>query len=195
MNRYLARIEAEAKETVQDNHRWDKLVVSGKEQDKNEIITRRKMEEENQRLLKEQMERNKGTRADRRREFIEAASSHSFPLFTETYISLDEVNEYHKQQKVAWRLELNEQKLVNDTLRAIQEKKLQDHVKKQQKQNIVTMTRERGQERERLVTQGREMVSSWERDIKLKTLKKAMAQGKDVVNEVARAVATINPNA
>ena len=48
-------------------------------------------------------------RAESRREFIEAASSHSFPLFTETFISLPEVEEYERRRKEHWRLELDHQ--------------------------------------------------------------------------------------
>lgn len=50
-------------------------------------------------------------------------------------------------------------------------------------QNIRQMTRDRKAERDRLSNQGREMVKSWDRDIRMGEIKKAILSGKDVVKQ------------
>lgn len=184
MDRYVAGLEREAKEHLADTKTWMSTVQGGMDEESKEKQRRRKLEEQNQILLREQMESNKARRAETRREYIQSQSAHSFPLFTETFIDEEEYERVRKRQKELWREELDQQMVTNNMLRNLEEKKHRDLAAKKLRDNLQSMTRDRGSEYERLANQGRELVSSWERDIKLKTLKKAIVSGKDVTQEI-----------
>merc|ERR1719188_19209 len=111
------------------------------------------------------MESNKARRADMRREYIQAASTHSFPLFTETFIDLEEYERIRKTQRENWRAELDQQKTTNDMLRSLEEKKVRDLAEKKHRENLQTMTHDRRGEFDRLANQGRDLVASWRKDV------------------------------
>lgn len=184
MDRYVDTLEKEAREAVLDSRSWESTVKGGLDQEVDEKRRRREQAQANQALLKSQMESNKGKRADLRREYIHAASSHSFPLFTETFIDVEEFERIRQEQKQVWREELDMQSQVNNMLRNVEEKKHRELVQKKQIENFHTMKNDRGQEVQRLARQGRDLVRSWERDLKLKGLRKAMETGQDVVKDV-----------
>ncbi|CAE8704319.1 unnamed protein product, partial [Polarella glacialis] len=182
--RYISSMQQDAKQAVVDGTTWKHTVKAGLDEDDNEKIRKKELCQKNQNLLQTQIQNNKFRRAETRKEFIEAASSHSFPLFTETYICVEEVEEYHKNQKALWREELNQQKKVNDMLRNLEIKKHKDAALESHKANVKSMTRGRKDERDRLADQGRDLVKNWERDIRLKDLKKAIESGKDVTTQL-----------
>lgn len=189
MGRYVASLGHEAKEAVAETKLWGRTLQSGVDQDALENRRRRELCHENQLRLQEQIELNKVRRADTRKDYIEAASLHSFPLFTETFISETEVEAYRKRQKEQWREELDQQRMTNQMLRNIEEKKHYDGAIRRHHENVRSMVRERGLERERLHQQGRELVNAWDREVRLKSLKKAIHSGKDVVHHTAAELA------
>lgn len=182
--RYISNLQKDAKQAVCEANTWKMTVKTGLDEDINEKVRRKHMYQQNQCQLQQQIEHNKERRAEGRREYIESASSHSFPLFTETYISLPEVEEYERQRKIRWREELDQQKKVNDMLRNIELKAFQDASHERNATNIKTMRRDRGSERERLAMQGKDLVRNWDRDVRLKDIKKAIHSGKDVVQDL-----------
>merc|ERR1712080_790548 len=121
--------------------------------------------------------------AEDRREWIEAASTHSFPLFGETFISLEEVNEYRDAQKQKFRKELTDQLQCLNSMRNLEKKETLDHAHAKARENVRQMTRDRKAERDRLARQGQDMVNSWDRDLRLQHIKKAILSGKDVVRQ------------
>eukprot|EP00931_Biecheleriopsis_adriatica_P011715 TRINITY_DN112794_c0_g1_i1.p1 TRINITY_DN112794_c0_g1~~TRINITY_DN112794_c0_g1_i1.p1 ORF type:complete len:281 (+),score=78.30 TRINITY_DN112794_c0_g1_i1:48-845(+) len=181
--RYVQSVKEDAKQAVVDGNTWTMTVKGGLDEEQNEKNRRRELCRKNQQQVMDQMEHNKARRAEARREFIEAASSHSYPLFTETFISLPEVEEYHRKQKEGWRKELDAQKVTNDMLRNIEIKKYNDAAIEAYHKNVKNMTKARKDERDRLVNQGKELVNSWSKDVMLKDLKRAIEAGKDVVKE------------
>jgi hypothetical protein len=181
---YIKSLQKDAHEAVKDTVKWQTTVREGLDEETNEKRRRRQKEEANQAHVMRQMESNKSVRAERRREYIQNASAHSFPLFTETFIDLEEYERVRKEQKALWREELDQQMMVNKTLLNIEEKKARDLAKKNHKENLASMTKARGMEYDRLANQGREMVFAWDRDVRLKSLKKAMETGRDVTKEV-----------
>lgn len=186
MERYLGSLEKDAKEAVKLQATFKQTVQGGFDDEKNERVRRKLAAEHNQQLVLQQIESNKARRAETRRDFIHAASSHSFPLFTETFIDEAEYERIRKEQRENWRAELDQQKLVNDMLRNIEERKHRDLAEKNRKENINTVARERGQEYDRLAKQGQDLLKSWERDVRLKTLKNAMDTGRDITKDLAR---------
>jgi len=185
-DRYMQDLEKEAKEAVKDLHSFRSTVQGGFDQDAAEMRKKRQLAEQNQVALMNQMENNKSKRAELRREYIHNASAHSFPLFTETFIDLEAFERIRKEQKELWRKELDQQKETNDMLRNIEERKARELSEAKHRENISTMTRDRAKEYERLANQGREMVNSWDRDVRIKALRKAMETGHDVTAEVAK---------
>lgn len=186
MDRYVSNLEKDAKQAVTQQESFKATVKGGFNEETNEKDRRRKAAEANQNLVLMQMESNKARRAENRRDHIHAASSHSFPLFTETFIDEEEYEKIRQTQKQSWRQELDQQRVMNDMLRNIEERKNRDLMARKQRENISNVTRERADECARLANQGRELVNSWERDVRLKTLRKALDGGKDVTKEVSR---------
>lgn len=183
---HVQRLEREAKDAVKETKQWTTTVQACKDEEADEIRKRRDMERKNQEGIKLQMENNKAKRAMMRKEHIEAASSHSFPLFTETFIDEEAYEKIRKQQKELWRAELDDQTTMVKLLRNVEEKKLRDHAAEQRMQTMKNMTLDRGVEKTRQKGLGRDMVKSWERDVRLKELQKQMRTGLDVVSEVQK---------
>lgn len=187
--RHVAALELEAKQTVVDNGFYGRTIQGGLQEEKNEARRARDLARQNQESLMNQMENNKSQRADKRREFIENASSHSFPLFTETFISETEVEEYRKKQKEKWRLELNQQARVNQTLRNVEIKAKNDFEVEQQSLNLKSMGSNRDKEANRKLALGKELKSAWERDIRLKGIQQAIKSGKDMTHHAGQETA------
>jgi len=183
MDAYIKNLQVEAQQAVKETAHWERKVQDDKDEERNEIRRKRDTAERHQHLVRTQIEENKMRRAEDRREYIEAASSHSFPLFTETFISLDEVEAYNKQVKKDFRKELTDQLECINTYKTLEKKKELDYAAHAKYKNIGEMTDGRKKERQRLAQQGRDMVQSWDRDLRLGNIKKAILSGKDVVNQ------------
>lgn len=186
MDRYINSLEKDAKDSVDAGHTWKRTVKGGHEQEKNEKLQRFELNKKNQMELRDQIELNKARRAETRKEYIENASAHAFPLFGETFISKEEVDAYYADQKKKFRDELDAQMTVSKTLRNIEEKKASDLTLAANSKNVIVMNRDRNAERARLAQQGQDMVASWERDIKLKAIKEAIHSGKDMTTTLKR---------
>lgn len=186
MDRYINSLEKDAKDSVQDGQTWTRTVKGGHDQERNEKVQRFELNKKNQVELRDQIELNKARRAEARKEYIENASAHAFPLFGETFISKEEVDQYYADTKKKFRDELDAQMMVSKTLRNIEEKKASDLTLAAASKNVIVMNRDRNNERERLARQGQEMVTSWERDIKLKNIKESIRCGKDMTQTLQR---------
>lgn len=184
MDRYMKALKASAEEANQDRRLWGRTLQGNLDEEQQEQRRRRDIARENQLQVQAQIESNKSRRAETRKDFIEAASLHSFPLFTETFISETEVEAWRKGQKDAWRQELDQQSQTIKMLRNLEEKKHHDAALARQKVNVDSMTRDRRQEHSRLKKQGRELMQSWDRDVQLRCLKKAIHSGKDVLHHL-----------
>lgn len=184
MDRYVQSLEKDAKDSVVHHTSFKQTVQGGFDEEKNEKQRRRTAATYNQSQVLDQIESNKARRAEVRRDHIHAASSHSFPLFTETFIDEEAYDKIRQKQKEHWREELDQQMVTNSMLRNIEERKGRELARRKQVENVVSMTKERELESRRLVHQGQDLVCSWDRDLRLKTLKKAMDSGRDVTREV-----------
>jgi len=184
MNRYIKDLEKEAKEAQVENDFQMQKIKDGHQAEIDEKNKRRTDAQENARLLHEQIEENKNRRAHTRKSFVEAASAHNFPLFTETFISQDEVDQYRKDVKKQFREELDLQHKMIKTLRNINTK--QDHIHAQQKiaDGIKKMQADHKHDHEEKLRKGTEMMRVWDRDIRLKNIKNAILSGKDATKEM-----------
>lgn len=195
MDEYISKLQAEAKVAVKEADETQRKMKQDIDDEHSENRRRREQAQHNQHRLRHQMEENKMRRAEDRREYIEAASSHSFPLFTETFISLDEVNQYRADQKRIFREELDHQLMTINTMKNLRKKEDNDYAYDKKVTNIGQMTKDRKAERDRLAKQGRDMVASWDRDLRLQSIKKAILSGKDVVRQTLGPGAVASPPA
>merc|ERR1740130_74204 len=188
MNRYIKDLEKEAKEAAVEQD-WNKQKIKdGMQQQIDEKSKARVLATENGRLVQEQIEENKNRRANTRKSFVEAASAHNFPLFTETFISQDEVEQYRKDVKVNFRQELEAQNKMTNTLKNILVKKDRIYAQEKLVANIKTMQDDHKAVHHEKTRKGNEMMRVWDRDIRLKNIKNAILSGKDATNTMVQGV-------
>lgn len=182
MARYLKNLDKDAKHAQYEKLHWNDTVQGGLDKDISEKRSQREAAVHNQRQLREQMEANKMRRADNRRDYIEAASSHSFPLFTETFICLEEVEAYERDRKKRFRQELQDQQAAQQVMKNMQKRKDRIYAEQKHHENVHGMLNARTKERDNLARQGDELVKAWDRDIRLNSIRKAIETGKDIVD-------------
>lgn len=184
MNRYIKDLEKEAKEASVDNQWTSQKIKDGMQQEVDEKSKARRLAEENGKVVQQQIEENKNRRASTRKNFVEAASAHNFPLFTETFISQDEVEQYRKDVKVNFRAELDLQHRTTQTLKNILVKKDRIYAKDKMATNIKKMQDDHAADHHEKVRKGNQMMAVWDRDIRLKNIKNAILSGKDATKEM-----------
>lgn len=188
MNRYIKDLEKDAKVAAVEQDWQKQKIRDGHQQSIDEKTKLRDLETQNGLLVQEQIEENKGRRAGTRKQFVEAASAHNFPLFTETFISQDEVEQYRKDVKINFRKELDLQKNVSDTLKNILIKKDKIYAAEKMDANIKKMKDDHAADGTNKITKGKEMMRVWDRDIRLKNIKNAILSGKDATNTMVQSV-------
>jgi YesN/AraC family two-component response regulator len=184
MNRYIKDLEKEAKEAQVEGDWIKQKIKDGHQAQIDEKSKKRTAAMENAQLVRNQIEENKNRRAHTRKAFVEAASAHNFPLFTETFISQDEVDEYRKDVKKQFREDLNRQHREQQTLRNIIVKKDRIQAVEKIASGIKLMSDAHKREHEEKVRKGEEMMRVWDRDIRLKNIKNAILSGKDATKEM-----------
>jgi len=189
MNRYIKDLEKEAKDASHENEWTKQKVQDGMQQQVDEKAKARTLSEANGKQVQAQIEENKSRRAQTRKSFVEAASAHNFPLFTETFISQDEVDQYRKDVKVNFRQELQEQNKVTQTLKNILVKRDRIYAAEKSALNIKKMQDDHAEVHVEKLRKGNEMMRVWDRDIRLKNIKLAILSGKDATKEMATASA------
>jgi hypothetical protein len=187
MNRYITDLGKEAKEAAIQND-WDKQKIKdGMQQEADEKQKARRLEQENGRIVQQQIEENKHRRASTRKGFVEAASAHNFPLFTETFISQDEVEQYRKDVKKNFREELDRTNLQQQTLKNMLIKKDQIYAAHKMETTIKKMQQDHAFDHHEKRRKGDEMMRVWDRDIRLKNIKNAILSGKDATKDMEAA--------
>lgn len=179
MNRYIKDLEKEAKDAAVDNEWQRQKILDGMQQEVDEKSKARELAQENQRKLMEQIEDNKMRRANMRKGYVEAASAHNFPLFTETFISQEEVDQYRKDVKKNFREELDLQHKTTQTLKNMIKKRDRIYADNKLNENITKMQKDHANDHHERMRKGNEMMRVWDRDIRLKNIKNAILSGKD----------------
>lgn len=178
MNGYIKDLEKDAKAAAIEEKAHMEKIKDGLQQQRDEKAKARQLATENARGIQAQIEDNKQRRANTRKQFVEAASAHNFPLFTETFISQDEVEQYRKDVKVQFREELEAQHKMQQTLKNMLVKKDQIYASEKQNTNIKNMQDSHKFEHHEKRRKGDEMMRVWDRDIRLKSIKNAILSGK-----------------
>jgi hypothetical protein len=172
MDRHITEIESQAKEAVRDKEQWEGHLQRCLMQERQDMEWRRALAKENSELLQHQMAMNDKKRADGRQAYIEGASAHDFPNFTDP--PAQELKDYTKTKQHQLRQELNDQVQANTQM------KMQAHQRERNlecgqveacKNEIAALRLEqkfkKDQEREQLT-------QHWDRDSRLKKIKKAI---------------------
>merc|ERR1712070_521770 len=111
MDRHITEIESQANEAVRSKERWENHLQNCLVQERKDMEWRRALAKENSELLQEQMALNEQKRANGRQQYIEGASAHDFPNFTDP--PQQELREYSKTKQQQLKEELDAQVLVN----------------------------------------------------------------------------------
>lgn len=184
MNRYITDLGKEAKEAAIQNE-WDKQKIKdGMQQEADEKQKARRLEQENAKIVQQQIEENKHRRAQTRKGYVEAASAHNFPLFTETFISQEEVDQYRKDVKENFRKELDLQHKTTQTLKNMLVKKDRIYAAHKLDSTVKKMQADHAFDHHEKRRKGDEMMRVWDRDIRLKNIKNAILSGKDATKEM-----------
>jgi len=184
MNQYIKDLEKDAKVANIETAMTEQKIKDGMQQEADEKAKARQLAQENARQIQEQIEENKLRRASTRKQFVEAASAHNFPLFTETFISQDEVDQYRKDVKKQFREELDLQQKTTQTLKNMIVKRDRLYASEKLTNNIKTMQADHAKDHEDKMRKGNEMMRVWDRDIRLKNIKNAILSGKDATKEM-----------
>lgn len=184
MNVYIKDLEKEAKEAAQESEWTKQKIKDGLQQQVDEKLKARELATANALHVQNQIEENKSRRATTRKSFVEAASAHNFPLFTETFISQDEVEAYRADVKVNFREELRLQNQCTQTLKNILVKKDKIYAAEKQAANIKNMQQDHAFDHKEKLRKGNEMMRVWDRDIRLKNIKLAILAGKDATQDM-----------
>merc|ERR1719324_2262762 len=134
----------------------EQKIKDGMQQEVDEKAKARRLEQENARVVQQQIEENKLRRASTRKSFVEAASAHNFPLFTETFISQDEVDQYRKDVKKNFREELDLQHKTTQTLKNMIKKRDRIYADNKLNENITKMQKDHAHDHHERMRKGNE---------------------------------------
>merc|ERR1719389_79856 len=126
MDRHISEIENQAVEAVREKEKWEGHLQRCLMQERQDMEWRRALAKENSDLLQHQMALNEKKRADGRQQYIEGASAHDFPNFTDP--PLQELKDYSKSKQQELRMELDAQVQANIQIKEqqkLREKKLE----------------------------------------------------------------------
>merc|ERR1719160_831028 len=111
MDRHITEIESQAKEAVRDKEQWEGHLQRCLMQERQDMEWKRALAKENSELLQHQMAINEKKRADGRQKYIEGASAHDFPNFTDP--PAQELKDYSQVKQRELKQELDAQVQAN----------------------------------------------------------------------------------
>ena len=169
MARHMAEMEVRAKEALAAKKQWTDQLQSWKHGDVMDSEKRKRIKSENSSYLLAQIKANEAKRKDARRTFVESASCHNFPEFTEL-----ETAPKKGSSGSDIRRELDLQIQTEKALKSIsklREMELNDQLNAM---NRKALAEEQQRDRERQFQNRNSLNQSWDRDIRLKQCWKAI---------------------
>lgn len=171
-DRHIQELEMAAGDAIREKRQWLKYIKQCAAEDKSEVERRKQMCKDNQTVVQNQMAHNEIRRREGRKSFIECASAHDFPVFTEP--PANELAEQMHRQQCKMRADLDQQVRTNNTLRnlaKLRERELEANQLEANRQEM-SMLRElskvkRDHEKDCLQ-------SSWDRELRMKNVWKAI---------------------
>lgn len=172
MDRHITEIESQAQEAVRTKDLWENHLQRCLIQERQDMEWRRALAKENSELLQHQMALNEQKRADGRQQYIEGASAHDFPNFTDP--PLQELKDYSQVKQRELKQELDAQVQANLKIKEAakeRERSLECGQVEACKSEIAQL---RLEAKVKLDSERQQLQQHWDRDVRLKKIKKAI---------------------
>jgi len=172
LKRHLSLLEYRAGEAIRGRQDWESHIYTGLEQEASEFKNRKKVSGECAKFVNQQILWNEAKRTEDRRAAVAAASAHAFPGFSEPPESDIAVLVKTKQEKMREALDLQIQ--TNNALRDLAREKEKQLDESQRVANMRDMQTTQERERQRREEEKRQLAESWNREVKIKHIWKAI---------------------
>jgi len=172
MDRHITEIESQAQEAVRSKDLWENHLQRCLIQERQDMEWRRALAKENSELLQHQMALNEQKRADGRQQYIEGASAHDFPNFSDP--PLQELKDYSQVKQRELKQELDAQVQANLKIKEAakeRERSLECGQVEACKGEITQLRLEAEAKRRE---ERQQLAQHWDRDVRLKKIKKAI---------------------
>lgn len=173
MDRHINEMEIAAGDAIKEKKQWEMYIKQCIEEEKNDIERRRGLCRDNQAFVQSQMQHNERRRQEGRKTFIENASAHEFPVFTEPPANV--LAEKMKKQQDKMRNDLDHQVRTNNTLRNVAKQRERELEANQLEANRQEMAMLRELQRLKRDHEKDSLQNSWNREIRMKHIWKAIA--------------------
>eukprot|EP00746_Dinoflagellata_sp_MGD_P043033 gnl/MRDRNA2_/MRDRNA2_20447_c0_seq1.p1 gnl/MRDRNA2_/MRDRNA2_20447_c0~~gnl/MRDRNA2_/MRDRNA2_20447_c0_seq1.p1 ORF type:complete len:312 (+),score=52.02 gnl/MRDRNA2_/MRDRNA2_20447_c0_seq1:57-992(+) len=171
-DRHIQEMEIAAGDAIREKRQWLKYVKQCVDDERDDMERRRQMCRDNQRVVQSQMMNNEIRRQEGRKQFIESASAHEFPVFTEP--PANELMERQHQQQNQMRYELDHQVRTNNTLRNLAKQRERELEANQLEANRQEMSMLRELSKVKREHEKDCLNSSWDRELRMKNVWKAI---------------------
>merc|ERR1719146_181591 len=172
LERHITEMEIRASEAVKERQQWENHIARCLQQERQDFEKKRALNQENQEYLTAQMRWNEEARHDQRRHMVEVASSHDFPHFSEPPEA--QLQLAMKDQQSKFRNDLDFQVRTNNALREMSRQKERELENSQLEANHAELKNMRDAERTRKDADKSALTQSWDQEIKMKGIWKAI---------------------
>ena len=172
LNRHLNLLEYRAGEAIKGRQDWESQISTSLEKEAVAFRNRRKLSGEVAKFVSQQILWNEAKRSEERHCTIAAASSHDFPSFSEPPESV--LTFKQKQQQAMMREALDSQVKMNSALRDLAKEKEKQLEDAQSKANLKELKSLKMSEEKRREDEKRQLAESWNREVKIKHIWKAI---------------------
>lgn len=172
MDRYLTEMEVRASEAIVDKQQWEEHLERCLRQERNDIDRKRALATENQAFIQKQIDWNKTKKRYDKHEFIEAASAHEFPTFTEPADA--EMRRVLKNRQMQMRTDLDLQVRTNEALKTIERNRERELEYSQMVANHNEMVNQTKKEVQEKKFERDTLTNSWAREVRMKNISKAI---------------------
>lgn len=181
MDRHITEMEIRASEAIQERKQWEAHIGRCLQQERQDIEKRRALCKENSDFLQQQMHWNEQKRCEARKTFVEGASAHDFPNFSEPpEADLKKVINTN-QSKV--RTELDQQVRTNNTLKNMARRKERELERSQLEANREEMQMLRGVELAKRHHEKEALSTAWNREIRMKNIWRAIENHQNATSQ------------
>jgi hypothetical protein len=171
-DRHIQEMEMAAGDAIREKRQWQKYVKQCVDDEKDDIQRRRQMFRDNQSIIQNQMAHNEVRRQEGRKQFIETASAHEFPVFTEP--PANELMERQHRQQDQMRCDLDHQVRTNNTLRNLAKQRERELEANQLEANRQEMSMLRELSKVKREHEKDCLQSSWDRELRMKNIWRAI---------------------
>jgi len=185
MDRYLTEMEIRASEAIADKRQWEEHLERCLQQERNDMERKKGLCKENSDFVQQQMEWNKRKFRQDRLSYIESASAHEFPQFTEPADA--ELRRVMKERQRQMRAELDLQCRTNNALKTIERNRERELEYAQMVANRNEMATQERNENNAKTMERETLTGSWAREVRMKNIWKAIENHTQAASSAAGA--------